>query len=301
MSRNKGKEILERLRKGEIILADGAANVVLTQNRLDIGGGTAQHNITHYDLIAKLHKDYAAVGSQIAFANTLHASRHSLSRHSLEDKIGEINFEGIRAAKESGNPVFGLVTSAYGVETSLFDKEYIKGNYAEQIAYLRDVGCDFIYLLTHVDLVDAKCAVAAAKEQAKDLPIALAFTFGHDSSVIFCYDHTSTGATLTGIVKEFKDEVDVLGFNCGTHPFYSKALLQRFRELTDMPLIVQPNAGKPNMDGITYQTNPEDFARSIHYAVEANNGQGLIVGGCCGTTPEYIRQVKKTLIKPLKT
>lgn len=307
-------QLIQRLRNKEIILADGS----LLELREDIAGGTGEFNLDNSTEIEKFHLRYKdEAHSEISISNTVHSSRFALQKQfsgkELDVVIQKINQKGVEYAFKTGNFLLGAVTADYGGAVippgleGLLPEEYaslpdVQKNYQEQIRYLLETDCiAAIYLMTFRDLHEAQAAIDATRAVSPDTPIILSFQLGmyvgvYNKNPIFLMN-TEFGITIEKIVSQFANKVQVIGVNC-VLPEYAADMVSKFRESLseygcgDMPLIAQPNANIPRIgeNGRAEYLGSQEFAKYMLNVVQENDGRGgMIVGGCCGTTPKHIK------------
>ena len=304
-------DLIERLNDGEIIIADGAALTALTERIPHLKNGTAQFNETHYEDLRQVHLEYREAGSRISIANTLRGSRKGLEAvlpcDHIPSFVQRINEAGVDAARYDGLPVLGAVTGEYGGQViareepeaqSLLSIGFVAASEAcrifqEQARYLIEAGVDALYGMTFLSAQEALAFVSAAKRVKEDIPLIVAFSF---DNALVCGEETdyftSYGTSPNEAVANFKGTASVIGANC-VNAVHAPGLVREFRKYTDMPLIMQPNAGLPDHMG-RYTMGPEEFAAHMVDAINQNgSGRGLLLGGCCGTTPEYIRALNE--------
>jgi 5-methyltetrahydrofolate--homocysteine methyltransferase len=277
------------------ILFDGAMGTQLASAGLEMGG---QNNLSHPDQVFSVHTKYARIGCDVLTTNTLTMNRIYIETHGVGVDVREVNLAGVRlarAASASGQLVFGNISS-----TGQLLEPY--GEYAEQKVYetfLEQAGClaeggvDGFLIETMMDLREALCAVRACKSAA-NLPVMASLSF----QTIDRGGRTLMGNSASESAKLLQDAgVAALGANCGSlDPFQTAVIVSLMKETTTLPLLAQPNAGKPKMvEGRTvFDMTPVQFAEGIHECLRAG---ATLVGGCCGTSPEHIQQVKRIVDK----
>ncbi len=278
------KSFLERL-KDEILVFDGAMGTELPPN---LGRCPEGLNLTHPEVVAKVHSSYVDAGADVITTNTFGGNRLKLKESGLEDKLEEINTRGIEIAKEAAGDK-ALVAASVGPTGKLleplgeftFDQFY--DVYREQIRILAQAGADIIILETMLDIQEVKIALLAAKENC-DLPVISSLTFTKEGRMVTGSDPL-IAATILEPLKP-----DLLGANCSLGPEGLIKVMRKFASATDLPLIVEPNAGLPRMvQGKTvYPASPDYMAR---YASEFVNLGINVVGSCCGSGPEHTKAI----------
>ena len=249
--------------------------------------------IEHRDVIQKLQKSYIEAGSRIIYAPTFGGNRLSLKQHGLENKIQEINSTLVSYSREIvGNKAFvaGDITTSGQFVTA--DGEYTYEDafemYKEQITILKNAGVDLIAAETMINIEETLAAVDAANSVC-DLPVMCTVTVEADGSIF------SGGNAVEAAVAFESAGAAAVGINCSVGPDQLVSVIRNIREAVSIPVIAKPNAGMPVIDdqgNAVYSMNPADFAKHMQVLVE--NGAGII-GGCCGTTPDFIREMKKLL------
>jgi 5-methyltetrahydrofolate--homocysteine methyltransferase len=248
-------------------------------------------NLERPDLVEGFHRTYAAI-ADVIHTNTFGASRIKLEAVGLADRVSEINAAGARLARSAAPS--GLVGGDIGPtgklveplgDLSFWDAYEV---FREQAALLADGGVDFLLIETMSDLREAKAALLAARE-ATDLPVIITMTFDESYATPTGTD-PATAANVLSSMGAF-----AVGANCSTGPSAMIEVVGRMAQVTTAPIIVQPNAGLPDLvDGKTvFRMGPEEFADETAKAVAVGAG---MVGGCCGTTPAHI----ETLIERLR-
>lgn len=278
-------EILCKLGK-EILFFDGAMGTVLQGMGLRPGEAPELWNLAHPDAIRGIHAAYLEAGAQIVKANTFGANPFKCRENgvSLEEVVKAGVGLARRAVAEAGKGAVALDIGPTGrLLAPLGDLPFEEA--VEAFSQMVKVGAqeaDCILVETMNDLYEAKAAVLAAKENS-GLPVFATMTFGEDGKLLTGGSLQAAAAVLEGL------GVAAVGLNCGLGPVQMAGLLKELRQYTTLPIIVNPNAGLPKeRDGRTvFDVGPEEFSRTMGEIVE--NG-AWIVGGCCGTTPEHIRQ-----------
>lgn len=286
------KEEFQRLTQS-VILLDGATGSNLMAQGMPRGVCTEAWVLEHKKIIQTLQRSYAEAGSRIIYAPTFGGNRISLRSHGLEDRIEEINHTLVTYTKEAVGTkayVAGDVTTTGKILSSNDEYTYEMAfdNYCEQIRILADAGVDCIVAETMINIEETLAAVDAANSVCK-LPILCSMTVEADGSIFSGGNAIEAAAALEGA------GASAVGINCSVGPDQLVSIVRNIRENVSIPVIAKPNAGMPFIDDhgtAHYSMKPEEFARHIKVLVE--NGATL-VGGCCGTTPEYIRQTAKIL------
>lgn len=276
-----------------ILFLDGATGSNLMAQGMPRGICTELWVIQHKDVIQKLQKAYIQAGSQIIYAPTFGGNRLNLRQHTLEDRIMEINRTLVSYSREIAEGkafVAGDITTSGQFITADGDYTYEDAfeMYKEQILILKDAGVDLIAAETMINIEETLAAVDAANSVC-DLPIMCTMTVEADGSIFSGGNAVEAAAALESA------GADAVGINCSVGPDQLVSVVRNIREAVSIPVIAKPNAGMPVIDdsgNAVYSMAPKDFAKYIKILVE--NGAG-IVGGCCGTTPEFIHEIKELL------
>ena len=274
------KQDFQKLAENHILLLDGATGSNLMKAGMPRGVCTESWVIEHKDVIQALQKGYIEAGSNIIYAPTFGGNRISLSLHGLEDQIEEINHTLAGYSKEiapAGVYVAGDMTYEKAFET-----------YQEQIGYLRDAGVDLIVAETMINIEETLAAVDACQSVC-DLPIICTVTVEADGSIF------SGGNAVEAAMSLEAAGADAVGINCSVGPDQLVSVVRNIKENVSIPVIAKPNAGMPQIDdqgNAVYSMTPADFAGYMRVLVD--NGAS-VVGGCCGTTPEFIAETAHVL------
>jgi homocysteine S-methyltransferase len=251
-------------------------------------------NLSQPDLIRGIHHEYLQAGAEIIETNTFGANSFRLARHSLADRVHEINLSGARLAKEAAKSFDVWVAGSVGplgVRIEPLGKtsfEEARVAFRDQIAALVEGGVDLLMLETFGYLEELRQAMLAAREVNPAIPVVAQVTIDEDGN---CLD----GSTPEDFTPRLEDwGADVIGCNCSVGPVAMLDAMERIRAVTSLPLSAQPNAGIPrSVEGRNiYLCSPEYMASYARKFVAAGV---RLVGGCCGTTPDHIRTMKSAL------
>jgi methionine synthase / methylenetetrahydrofolate reductase(NADPH) len=273
-----------------VIVFDGAMGTRLYDKGVFINKSFEEVNLLRPDLVQQVHEEYVRAGVDVLETNTFGANRSKLSPHGLADKLHEINVSGARIARlAAGNKTvfvagavgpLGLKIEPWGPTS----REEARAMFAEQIKALAEGGVDLIVLETFSDLNEMGEAIRASREAAPHLPVVAQMTIDED------------GCSLYGTPPEvFASRLDawgadVIGVNCSVGPAPMLKAIERITQVTRRPLSAQPNAGLPRVvEGRTLYLASGEYMGS--YARKFIQAGAKIVGGCCGTTPEHIKQM----------
>jgi methionine synthase / methylenetetrahydrofolate reductase(NADPH) len=286
-------DFLTRIKQSPI-LCDGAMGTLLYAKGIFINRSYDELNLSQPDLIRGIHHDYLQAGAEIIETNTFGANAFRLGRHSLTDKVKDVNLAGARLAREAAKSFDVWVAGSVGPlgtrieplgKTSFGEA---RDAFGEQIAALVEGGVDLLILETFGYLEEIHQAMLVAQEVAPSLPVVAQVTIDEDGN---CLDG-SDPETFVPKLEEWG--ADVIGCNCSVGPVAMLDAMERVRAATSLPLAAQPNAGIPrSVEGRNiYLCSPEYMASYARKFVAAGV---RLVGGCCGTTPDHIRVMKSAL------
>ena len=276
-----------------ILLLDGATGSNLMASGMPRGICTETWVIEHKEIFQELQRAYIAAGSQVIYAPTFGGNRINLAKHGLTDRIEEINRTLVGYSRElAGDGVYvaGDITTSGSFITADGDYTYDDAfkMYQEQVKVLADAGIDLIAAETMINIEETLAAVDAANSVC-DLPIMCTMTVEADGSIF------SGGNAIEAAVSLEAAGADAVGINCSVGPDQLVSVVRSIKENVSIPVIAKPNAGMPTIDdrgNAVYSMNPEDFASYMKILIE--NGAS-VVGGCCGTTPAFIRALHDSI------
>lgn len=275
--------------KENLVYLDGGMGTLLQKSGLQPGELPERWNVTHPEVIQKIHRDYYDSGSNVVNTNTFGANILKFDANELE-KIIKAAVENVNAARNTSiGAQEKFVALDIGPTGKLLkplgdlDFERAVEVFAETVKLGVKYGVDLITIETMNDSYETKAAVIAAKENS-DLPIFVTNAYGENGRLMTGADPATMVAILEGM------GVDAIGANCSLGPKQLQGVMEELLKYSSVPVIFKPNAGLPKSDGgVTYfDVDAQKFAQDIKFSVE--NGV-RIVGGCCGTTPEYIKCV----------
>ncbi|MFT5125769.1 MAG: 5-methyltetrahydrofolate--homocysteine methyltransferase [Kiritimatiellia bacterium] len=291
--------VLEAI-KSRPLVGDGAMGTQLMYAGLEQGGCGEAWNLHEPEKVLKIQRSYVEAGSDCIITNTFGGSTIMLNRHRQKNNCAEINGAAVAIAREAfgGKPgyvlgdigPFGGIMEPYG-EIPAAD---VKASFEVQAKALVEAGADAIIIETQTALEELALAVNAAREAGAAIIIGS-----------LAYDVTTDGSTFRTMMgvdperaAEFMAEigVDILALNCGTGMDMARALeaVKRYRSVSDLPVMAQPNAGLPVLENlkVIYKETPEEMVAGLPALLEAGAN---IVGGCCGSTPEHIAAFRKAV------
>ncbi len=287
--------ILELLSNGKILLSDGAMGTELQNRGMKSGACPEELNITHPEIIQAIHKDYYDAGSDIVETNSFGGNRARLIFHHLEERVKELAIAAVKNARAvcpAGKFVAGSVGPTAQILEPLGDlsEEHAYNYFAEIAEALAEGGVDILFVETMMSIEEAEIAVKAAKEKTS-LPVAATMTFEAGAAGL----RTMWGVDIQTAVSRLTDAgADIIGSNCGKGFDEMIEVVKEMRPLTRLPILAQANAGLPEViDGVnTYKETPEKISPKAKKLLELGVN---IIGGCCGTGPDHIRELKKII------
>ena len=284
---------LEKLLAAGTVATDGAWGTQLQQRGLPLGACPDAWNLTQPERVEQVARAYVEAGSQVILTNTFGSNRFILARHELADRVAAVNEAGVaisRRAAAGRAPVFASMGPS-GVVLMMGDvgEDQLRAAFAEQAQAMATAGADGIVVETMSDPAEAALAVAAAAETG--LPVVACMTFDSGAKK----DRTMMGTTPEQAAEQLLSAgADLLGANCGQGIAGFVEICRRLHAATQRPVWIKANAGLPEMhEGRTvYSQTPAEFAAYVPALVAVGAG---MIGGCCGTTPEFIAAVRGKL------
>lgn len=289
-------DLREYLTKNEgVLLLDGGMGTQLDERGAEMGGPAC---LSDPDAVLAVHQSYIEQGAMLLITNTLTMNRMHIESTELDIDVRAVNMAGAKLARQAvtgGQYVFGDMSATgqmlepYGTmtEQQAFD------SYKEQAEILEEGGVDGYIIETMYDLKETLIALRAIKA-VNDLPVIVSMTF----ETVKNGGRTIMGNTAEECAIALTEAgADVIGANCGSlSPMELSEIVKMMVGVTDVPIAVQPNAGKPRLEGLkaVFDMSPEDFAEGIAACIE--NG-AKIVGGCCGTSPAHLHAIKPLVDK----
>ena len=287
------REEFSTLSKDHILYLDGATGSNLVKAGMPSGVCPEQWILEHKDVMLKLQKDYVQAGTNILYAPTFTANRVKLAEYHLENNMSAMIHELVAISREAATSSPGHTVLVAGDITMTGEQlkpmgkmelEELIDIYKEQILSMVDAGVDLLVVETMMSLAETRAALIAAKEVC-DLPVIATLTFESDGRTLF-----GTDAKTAAIVLESLG-ASAIGANCSTGPAQMESIISDMVTYTRIPVIAKPNAGLPFLDengNTCYNMEAEEFTEEMEVLVNAG---ATILGGCCGTTPEFIRQI----------
>ena len=279
-------ELKKLVENGPVIL-DGATGTNLQKAGMPVGVCPEQWILENPDIMIKLQEDYVAAGTDILYAPTFTANRIKLEEYGLADRLEEMNRELIALSQKAAQGK-ALVAAdmtmtgqqLYPIGDLMF--EDLVDVYKEQAEVVADAGADLFVVETMMSLQECRAAVIAIREVC-DLPIMCTMTVEADGSIF------SGGNAIEAAVSLEAAGADAVGINCSVGPDQLVSVVRSIKENVSIPVIAKPNAGMPTIDDkghAVYSMNAEDFASYMKVLIESG---ASVVGGCCGTTPAFIK------------
>ena len=287
------KQEFKILCEKKIVLLDGATGSNLMKAGMPRGVCTEQWVQENPQALLKLQRAYVRAGSDIIYAPTFSANRHSLARHGLQSQVRSLNRELLALSKEAAGEkalVAGdLTTTGVPLEpmgTMKYDELF--SIYQEQISVLYEAGADLLVVETMLAVDETAVALEAAQSVC-ELPVMCSLTVQADGTAYFGGDCIEAVQTLQEL------GASAVGINCSCGPEQLGSIVRNMKKAAKVPLLVKPNAGMPvisDQGEAIYPMGAEEFAEHMQALVAA--GANLI-GGCCGTSPEFIAALKKSM------
>jgi homocysteine S-methyltransferase len=285
----------DRVERGPLLL-DGALGTLLFSRGVPQRASLDELVLRRPELVSAVHREYIAAGADVIETDTFSANRVRLAPLGLADRTAAINRKAAQLAREarevSGRDVLvagsvGPISSPIHAPGRISDDE-VAAAVSEQVEGLLEGGADLIMIETANDLGHLLAGVAAAR-RLSDLPILASMTFGEELTAVDGTTPERAAAVL------HQAGVDALGVNCGAGPANSLEALEMMRASAGAtPLLIMPNAGLPSRVGgeFVYAAGPDYFAEAVPQFIAAG---ARIIGGCCGTTPEHLAQMRQAL------
>lgn len=287
------KNEFSRLMEKGILFLDGATGSNLIEAGMPRGICTEKWICENPEILLELQKAYIEAGSDVLYAPTFAANRMTLESHGLGDETEQINktLAALTIKAADGKAlVAGDITTTGKFLAPQGDLSYdtLLGIYAEQITYLADSGVDLLVAETMIGIDETLAALDAAASICS-LPIMCTLTVESDGSLFTGGSIFEAAAILTEM------GADAIGINCSSGPDQLESIIRNLSTITNIPVIAKPNAGLPEIlaDGTAhYSMGADEFARSMKSLKDSG---ARILGGCCGTKPEYIRKMKELI------
>jgi len=294
--RIKMQNFLDRIKSGKIITADGAMGSLLFQRGLKPGQCPEALNLSNPEILEEIAQLYFEAGAEIVQTNTFGGSPLKLAEYKLEDQASEINKKAVVCVRKSiGDKAY--LSGSCGPSGKLLlpfgdtEPEALTESFAVQMAALIEAGADIICVETMTDINEAVIAVQAAKKISPQIPVMATMTFNQTPNGFY----SAMGNSISDAALQLQEAgADIIGSNCGNGIDNMVMIAEEFSKSTELPIIIQSNAGLPELVSgeMAYPETPSFFAEKVQVLKEAGVS---IIGGCCGTTPEHIRAIRKAV------
>jgi 5-methyltetrahydrofolate--homocysteine methyltransferase len=288
--------LLSRLRRGDVLVGDGAWGTQLMERGLPPGQPPEWFALDQPGTIEEVARLYLEAGADLVTTDTFGGTSFRLKLHGLDGERERVNRQAVEAVKRA---VGGraLVSASVGPSGQLLEPygdispDAVEEAFAEQIRALASAGADVLCIETMGDLTEATRAVKAAKAVAPGVPVMATMTFERTPRGYFTVMGVSVERAVAGLELA---GADVVGSNCGTGIEDMIEVARAMIRATRLPLLIQPNAGLPeSREGqVVYNQTPETMAARVPELLDLGVA---IVGGCCGTTPEHIRAIRRAV------
>ncbi len=298
------ESLLDSLAAGRILVCDGAVGTELQRRGLPTGLCGDVWNIENPVAVAEVHREYGEAGADLLLTNTFSSNRYRLSHFGLGHKVREVANAAVTILRSAAKPhqyLFGELGPLGEFLEPFGDISRAEAiaAFEEAARVFRELGVDGIIIETIAALDEMESAVTAVRNVAPDIPLAACFTFEKSPVGL----RTMTGATPSDCAQLLAElPVDIVGTNCGTNldkQSYTE-IVQTLAEITRRPVLVEPNAGTPVLEGsrIIYKATPEELSGWVNDLIKAG---ARIIGGCCGTTPAHIRAIRQAVDLAVKS
>lgn len=285
---------LDLLSSGQKLVADGATGTNLQARGLERGLPSDVWVLENPQQIVQLHRDFMAAGADIILTSSFGGTTISLEHSGLAERAAEINRRAVELAKQATAGTDVLVAGSMGPTGEILkplgklDEHVAIAAFAEQARALTEAGVDLLVIETQFDLQEASAAVKGARS-VSSLPLVVSFSYDRGT-------RTMTGVKPSQMCREISAlGVDVLGINCGRSLEDNLKALEELYQVSSLPIWFKPNAGLPRLDDEEkpiYDVTPEMMAAQVPEWLAAG---AQIVGGCCGTSPEHLRQIAQAV------
>ena len=291
---------LSAIERGRVLLADGAIGSLIMARGLPRGAAPESLNLSHPEALVEIARLYLDAGAEIIQTNTFGASPLKLAKYGLDGQAAAINENAVRAVRRAvGERAY--ISASCGPSGSMLkpygdtEAQAVFDSFLTQMRALIDAGADLICVETMSDVCEARLAVEAARRVSPSIPIMATMTFDATARGYF----TIMGVSIEKACRELEGAgADLIGSNCGNGSRQMVAIAGEFRKFTMKPLLVQANAGVPELRAgqVHYPETPEQMAEMCRELI----GAGVaVIGGCCGTTPDHTRAMRRVLDEEL--
>jgi len=286
----------ERLRRGDVLVGDGAWGTMLMERGLVPGAPPESFVLERPDAIREVARLYLDAGADLLTTDTFGASSLNLAAYGLADQALEINRRAVTLAREVARDR-AYVSASVGPSARILaplgdtEPEAVRAAFEQQIRAQLEAGADVVCVETMTDLGEARLAVEAARAVSREIPVIATMTFDRTPRGFFTIMGTSVEQAAGALEAA---GADVLGSNCGQGIDAMLDVARAFRAVTDRPLIIQANAGLPESrsGALIYPETPDFMAARVAALIQAGVS---IIGGCCGTTPGHVRATRQAV------
>jgi len=296
------ENILERLKRGDIIVCDGAFGTMLMQRGLKQGDPPETINMTAPQHLEEISALYLEAGAEIITTNSFGASSLRLQHFKLDGEVDHINRMAVEAARKAvGDSAY--ISGSVGPTAKLLkpfgdtDPEEIYNSFYNQLGTLISSGIHIVCIETMTDVSEAELAIKAARDIDESIPVMANVTFEKTNRGFY----TLMGTDIQETAKRLKMAgANIVGSNCGNGAENMLQIAREYSQKSEIPIAIQSNAGLPVQSGDTlfYPETPVFLAEKVEEMLKLGV---QIVGGCCGTTPDHIRAIRKVVDNYLKT
>jgi 5-methyltetrahydrofolate--homocysteine methyltransferase len=293
--------ITSRIGRGQVLLADGAIGSLLMARGLPRGAAPESLNLSHPEILEEIAHLYLEAGAEIIQTNTFGASPLKLANYGLADQAVAINESAVRAVRRAVGER-ACVSASCGPSGKILqpygdtEAEKMSESFQTQMRALIGAGADIICVETMSDVNEARLAIQAARSVSPIIPVMATMTFEATARGFF----TIMGVSIEKACRELeKAGADLIGSNCGNGSSQMVAIAKEFRKFTSLPLLIQANAGVPELRAglVHYPETPEYMAAMSRELIMAGVS---VIGGCCGTTPDHIRAMRKVVDEEMR-
>lgn len=283
-------DFLERIKTGQTLVSDGATGTNLQARGLELGLPGEVWVLERPDEIMRLQRAFIDAGAEILLTCTFGGSAMRLEQVGLGERMAEVNRTAVQLTRRAVDGRDVLVAGSIGPLGHLLkplgplEPEAAQAAYREQARVISDAGVDLLVIETQFDLVEAEAAVRGVRS-ASSLPLVCSFSFDRGTRTMMGVRPAQAAAQMEAW------GVDVAGINCGRSLEENLVVLQQLRSATKLPIWFKPNAGLPELDSEgrpTYSVSPEAMGSQVYTWLTAG---AQVVGGCCGTSPEHLREI----------
>ena len=287
---------LSQIYNGDQLVADGATGTNLIARGLPVGVTAETWVLEQPGKIIQLHKDFISAGADIILTCTFGASSIRLKGSVLEGKSNEINQRAVDLAREAAKASQTYVAGSIGPLGQLLKPlgplsvDEVFESYAAQARSLTKAGVDLLVIETQFDMGEIKAAIQGTRS-VSGLPLVVSLSYDRGRRTMMGVSPSQAGKDLEAL------PVDVIGINCGRSLDENLQNLVELRKITKKPIWFKPNAGLPQLDGhgvTVYETTPVIMGSQVQAWIDAG---AQIVGGCCGTSPNHLKEISKSINK----